>query len=199
MADPWWTVEVRPLGDETGKVRPLMRRAGPTRTALATLGALMVLAGCSGEEQPSSSTAATANPLGDGTVAPADPLAYVTFGLPAMPQCVALGHRFTLDLEAQPAEGKQWRVVAPPVTPIDQSVVVLGGTEFVGVPDDDVEIQRLTFAAASEAEVDIVVQYVDADGSPVPGAAEETWPITVTADGSCPPPPVTDTTIALEE
>ena len=51
----------------------------------------------------------------------------------------------------------------------------------------------------AEGPVDVTLQYVGADGAPIPDVSEETWPITVTPDGSCPAPPVTDTTIARGE
>ncbi len=179
-----------------------MRSSPPPRfLALVLAIGLLVTSACSGEDGPSSTTSATANPVTGGTLDPADPLAYTTFRPPASPQCVALGHRFALELDAAPSEGLRWTVVAPPVQQGVPSGVQLGGSEFVSSSGsgteatDTTELQRITFAAAELGEVDITVRYVGVDGTPVPGVAEETWPIVVTEDGLCPPPPVTDTTM----
>lgn len=172
------------------------------RLAAPILGLALAVSACSGSDSPSSTTQATANPITDGTLDPSDPLAYATFELPATPQCVALGRRFAVELDAKPSEGLQWKVVAPAVGPGSASIIVLGGTEFVTVAGEEAtgtERQRVTFAASALGETDVTVRYVDATGAPVSDVAEETWTITVTPDGTCPAPPVTDTTIAFED
>lgn len=175
-----------------------------TRAAVVLLVAvsLIVLAACAGTDGPSSSsTAATSNPSGPTDTGVDNPLNYVAFQPPASPQCVAVGRRFALALEAEPSKGLRWQVQAPRPDATEDPVVVLAGTELVtpdhATPDpteESPEVQRISFAAAQLGVVDITVAYVRPDGSPVPDVLPETWNITVTEDGTCPPPPP-DTTL----
>lgn len=159
---------------------------------------LILLAACAGTDGPSSpSTSGTSNPVDPTDTGIDNPLNYLAFRLPASPQCVAVGRRFALALDAQPSEGLRWQVQAPVSDPSTPGVVALAGTELV-TPDRAVpgapEEQRISFAAAQLGTVDITVVYVRPDGSPVSDVAPETWSITVTEDGTCPPPPP-DTTL----
>lgn len=176
-----------------------MRRLTRHLATSVACGALIIGGvACSGDEGSGSTPDATSNPVGDGTIDGLDPLAYAIFEPPATPQCVALGRRFAIDLDANPSEGLQWRVVAPAVGPTESSIVVPGGSEFLLEQESETETQRLIFAAASLGEVEITARYVRPDGSPVADVVEQTWAITVTEDGACPLPPLTATTIADE-
>jgi hypothetical protein len=127
-------------------------------------------------------------PDAETTAGDDDPLAFPAYVDPAEPIFAAVGQRFGLALEVDPATGARWRVTAPP----DPFVLASLGTELRQDADADREgatTQVLSFAAASEGATSVEVTLVGADGQPVAGVEPLTFQVTVTVTGEPPPPP----------
>lgn len=157
----------------------------------ATCAAALVVPACAGGDGAPAAVATTSVPT---TIDPQSPLVYAAFADPSTPIYMAIGRRFALSLEADPAQGVRWQATADP----DPAIVRSLGTEFrpAGTdPGQAVPVQLLHYAAAGEGETTVTVTLVSADGQPVPGRESLTFTIVVSLSGEPPPlpPPPDDT------
>jgi hypothetical protein len=197
-------------------------RARPLARGLVVLAAaLPMLAGsCSSDGDPQTveppdGTDAVAAPDAIDLEGPDSPLAFPAYSDSGAPIFVALGQRFALALEVDPASGARWRVTSPP----DEVVLAPLGTELRDEPDDGPDqgnseggseatgdggevdgrtVQLLTFVAAGEGTTAIEVRLVGADGWPLPDQEPLVFFVTVTLSGEPPPPPDPDAEGNLE-
>jgi hypothetical protein len=205
-------------------------RAEPLARGLVVLAAgLALLAGsCSSDGdpqtvEPSDATDALAGPDPIDLQGPDSPLAFPAYSDPGTPIFVALGQRFALALEVDPASGARWRVTSPP----DEAVLAPLGTELRDEPEDGPDegdgeggseptgdggseatgdggevdgrtVALVTFVAAGEGTTAIEVRLVGADGWPLPDQEPLVFFVTVTLSGEPPPPPEPDAEGNLE-
>jgi hypothetical protein len=149
--------------------------------------ALVLGTACTGEEGP------TTDDTGPGTTIADDPsgtgaLDYPAYRDPNVPITVALGRRFALQLDSEPATGSSWQVANAP----DPAVVIPLGTQFrsenPGIPGAPAT-QYISFAASGIGTTTVEVQLVGPDGQVVPDQEVLAFEVTVTFDGLPPPPP----------
>jgi hypothetical protein len=129
--------------------------------------------------------ATTEPPSTTSTTDPSEgPAAYTAYRDPAQLAVdpVAVGERFGLLVEAQPALGQRWQIVSPP----DPAVLTTLGTELTlanaavpGSPDTHV----FGFVGRGPGTTTVSLLEVKADGFQVEGAEAVTFTITVTPDG----------------